>query len=385
MAGAEDLNKSLSGSEIRIVEATDKSGKRDFIEFPLFLYKDDPLYAPQLTRDLKTHFTPENPFFNNAEVSFFLALKDGKIAGRIASIVNHMHIRVQNEKAGFFGFFECINDRDVAEALIGVVYRQLKEKGLSVMRGPMNFSINEECGFLIDGFGEPPLLMTPYNPPYYNDLMESCGLAKSKDLHAYIRQVSQGDELPEKMHRVAAIAGKRGIKARQVTKDYFMQAMRGFREVYNASWKDNWGFVPITEDEIEYDSKRLKPLVVPDLTIVAEKDGEAIGFMCMMPDFNLVLSRMKGRLNPVSAVRAFYYYWKITDVRMMLLGIKPEYRNKGVDAVLLCEGFKGVKRGGYKRVEFSWILEDNINVIRLTEMIGASLYKRYRIYEKEIW
>jgi GNAT superfamily N-acetyltransferase len=382
MPVVEDLRESLSGSEIRIVEVADKAGMRDFIEFPLWLYKDDPLYSPQLSRDLKTHFSPKNPFFKDAEVSFFLAFKNGKIAGRIASILNHLHIRVQNEKAGFFGFFESINDRDVAKSLLDTVYQRLKEKGLLIMRGPMNFSINEECGFLIDGFSEPPMLMTPYNPPYYDDLMKACGIARAKDLHAYIKQV--GEALPEKMLRVAAIAGKRGINARLVTKDYFMEAMRGFREVYNSSWENNWGFIPITEDELDYGSKRLKPLVVPDLTIIAEKDGEPIGFMCMLPDFNLVLRKMKGRLNPVTLVKALYYSRKIKDLRMMILGIKPEYRNKGVDAVLLCEGFKGVKRGRYKRVEFSWILEDNLNVIRLTEMIGASLYKRYRIYEKEI-
>jgi GNAT superfamily N-acetyltransferase len=384
MSAKEDRSMSLSGGEIRIVEATDKAGMRDFIEFPLFLYKGDPRYSPQLCRDLQSHFTPKNPFFKNADVSFILAFKNGKLAGRIASIINHLHIEVQNEKIGFFGFFECINDCEVARALLDAVCQKLKANGLLAIRGPMNFSINEECGFLIDGFSEPPLLMTPYNPPYYDDIMKACGLVKAKDLHAYIRQVVEGDVLPEKMLRVAAIAGKKGIKARLVKKDNFMEAMRGFREVFNASWEKNWGFIPITEDELEYESKRLKPFVVPDLTIVAEKDGEAIGFMCMMPDFNLALRAMKGRLNPVTIVKALYYYLKITDLRMMLLGIKPEYRNKGVDAVLLTEGFKGVQRGKYTRVEFSWILEDNINVIRLTEMIGASLYKRYRIYEKDI-
>ncbi len=374
--------KNTSGAGIEIIEVKDKRDLLDFIEFPLSLYRDDQLYSPQLTHDLKTHFSPKNPFFNDADVTFFLAYKNGRIAGRIACIINHLHIRLKNEKAGFFGFFEGINDREVAKALLDTVHDKLLDKGLSIMRGPMNFSTNEECGFLIDGFEEAPMLMMPYNPPYYNDLMNDCGLKKSKDLHAYIHEVQE--ELPDKILRVAAIAEKRGITTKQVKKDYFMSAMRGFREVYNSAWENNWGFIPMSKEELEYSAARLKPLVVPDMTIVAEKDGEAVGFLGMLPDFNFVLRKMNGKLNPLTIAKALYYSKKIPDLRMLLLGIKAEYRNKGVDAILFREAFKGVKRGKYKRVEFSWILEDNIPIIRMVEMIGGKLYKRYRIYEKEI-
>jgi GNAT superfamily N-acetyltransferase len=370
--------------EISIVEVLGEGDMLDFIEFPLRLYGDDPLYSPQLTRDLKVHFSPENPFFDHAEVSFFLAHRSGRIVGRIASIINHLHLEVQHEKAGFFGFFECVNDTGVAAALLDRVRDRLREQGLPIMRGPMNFSTNEECGFLLDGFKEPAILMMPYNPPYYNELADSYGMRKSKDLNAYIKNVTGDNDLPEKLFRVAAIAEKRGFTARKVTKDYFGRAMRNFMDIYNKSWEKNWGFVPITEREIAYSAKLLKPLVVPDLTIVAEHEGKPAGFMCMVPDYNFVLRKMGGRLNPLSIVRALYYSRKITDLRMMLLGIKPEYRNRGVDALLYREGFRGVRRGGYKRVDFSWILEDNFDIIRHTEMINAPLYKKYRIYEKEI-
>jgi GNAT superfamily N-acetyltransferase len=331
---------------------------------------------------MKVHFSPKNPFFDDAEVDFFLAVKNGRIAGRIASIINRLHISFQKENAGFFGFFESIDDMEVARTLLDTVEGHLKANGMTVMRGPMNFSTNEECGFLIDGFEEAPMLMMPYNPPFYDDLMNGCGFVKSKDLHAYIYDVLP--ELPEKILRVAAIADKRGITARKVTKDYFMEAMRGFRQVYNEAWEHNWSFIPISERELEYSAKRLKPLIVPDMTIVAEKDGDAVGFLGMLPDFNFVLRKMHGKLNPVTIAKALYYSRKIPDLRMLLLGSKPEYRNKGVDGILFREAFKGVKRGKYKRVEFSWILEDNVNVIRLVEMIGGRLYKRYRIYEKKI-
>ncbi|HMK56652.1 MAG TPA: hypothetical protein VK448_08460 [Dissulfurispiraceae bacterium] len=364
---------------VRVENRRDLSG---FIKFPLSLYSSDPLYCPQLTHDLKVHFSQKNPFFDEADVEFFLALRKGRIVGRIASIVNHLHIKIHNENTGFFGFFECFNDPTVAKALLDTVCDRLRAAGMTIMRGPMNFSTNEECGFLLEGFEEPPMLMTPYNPPYYNDLMSEYGLAKVKDLFAYIYHVEE--ELPEKILRVAAIADKKGITARQVTKEYFMDAMRGFREVYNAAWEHNWGFIPMSEAELSYGAKRLKPLVVSDMTIVAEKDGEAVGFLGMLPDFNFVLRRMHGKLNPVTLAKAFYYSRKIPDLRMLLLGSKPEYRNKGVDGIMFREAFKGVRRGRYKRVEFSWILEDNLNVIRLIEMIGGRLYKKYRIYEKPI-
>lgn len=372
----------MKAAGIEIVEVKDKRDLLAFIEYPLSLYRDDPLYSPQLTHDLKVHFSPRNPFFKDADVGFFLAFKNGRIAGRIASILNRLHISFQKENAGFFGFFESINDPEVAKALLDRVSLDLKAKGMTVMRGPMNFSTNEECGFLVEGFEEAPMLMTPYNFAYYNKLMEECGLAKAKDLHAYIHSVE--DELPDKILRVAAIAEKRGITARQVTKDYFMTAMRFFREVYNSAWAHNWSFIPMSADELEYSAKRLKPLVVPDMTIVAEKDGEPVGFLGMLPDFNFVLRKMHGKLNPLTLAKALYYSRKIPDLRMLLLGIKPEYRNRGVDGILFREAFKGVKRGKYKRVEFSWILEDNINIIRLVEMIGGKLYKKFRIYEKKI-
>jgi GNAT superfamily N-acetyltransferase len=373
---------SLSGGCIEIVEVKSKRDLLDFIKLPFSIYREDPLYSPQLIHDLKVHFSPKNPFFNDADVTFFLARKNGKVVGRIVSIVNHLHIRAWKEKAGFFGFFESTNDSDVAKALLDTVSQRLREKELTIMRGPMNFSTNEECGFLIDGFDEAPMLMTSYNPPYYNELMKGYGLVKAKDLHAYIYQVEE--ELPEKIMRVAAIAEKRGITTKQVTKNYFMEAMRGFREVYNSAWENNWGFIPMTEDELDYSSKRLKPLVVPDMTIIAEKDGQPVGFLGMLPDFNFVLRKMHGNLNPMTIAKALYYSRKIPDLRLLLLGIKAEYRNRGVDGILFREAFKGVRSGKYQRVEFSWILEDNIPIIRLVEMTGGKLYKRYRIYEKEI-
>lgn len=367
---------------MEIIEARTKSEINSFIKFPLLLYKNDSLYVPQLTMDMKTHFSRKNPFLKHADVKFFMALKNGRIVGRIASIINPEHIKVQNERAGFFGFFECINDRVVSDALLNKVCDELKSQGMEIMRGPMNFSTNEECGFLIDGFDSSPMLMMPYNPPYYNDLMADFGMSKSKDLYAYIYNTQE--ELPEKVLRVAALAERKGITVRPIDKKNFMADMKIFQDIYNSAWRNNWGFIPLTDEEVFYSSQRLKPIAVPELTLIAEKNGEHVGFLGLIPDYNFVLKKMKGRLNPVTILKALYYSKKIADLRLLLYGIKPEYRNRGVDALLFKEGHKNIIKGRYKRIELSWILEDNIQVIRICEMFSAMLYKRYRIYEKAI-
>lgn len=367
---------------VNIIEVKTEKDLNEFIKLPFSLYSGNPFYVPPLTRELREQFSDKNPFFNHAKVRYFIAEKNGRCTGRIVSIVNHKHIQFHNEKTGFFGFFECINDATVSSALLNQVSEELKKEDLEIIRGPMNFSTNEECGFLIHGFDERPMLMTPYNMPYYNELMEDYGLHKAKDLYAYIYDVE--DKLPAKILRVAAIAEKRGVNVHHVDKKKFAAEMKVFKEVYNSAWEKNWGFIPLTDGEIDCLGNKLKQIVVPELTLIAEDNGKPVGFMGLLPDFNYVLKHMKGRLNPVTIMKALYYSRKIKDLRMLLLGIKKEYRNKGVDAILFREGFTGVKRGGYKRVEFSWILEDNMPVQRMVEMIGGRLYKQYRIYERKL-
>jgi GNAT superfamily N-acetyltransferase len=352
----------------------------DFIKLPLTLYVGDPLFVPQLTGEMRTHFSTANPFFKHASAKFFLARKDGRPAGRIISFVNTVHNEFHREKTGFFGFFESIREKEVATALFGRAEAHLRAEGMEVIRGPMNFSTNEECGFLLEGFTESPVIMMPYNPPDYNEFAEECGFRKVRDLYAYIYLMRE--RLPEKVLRVAAIAEKRGITVRPINMKNFKSDMMIFREVYHSAWEKNWGFVPMTEEELEYSAGRLKQIIIPELTLIAEEDSKPIGFMGLVPDFNFVLKHMGGRMNPVSIAKAVYYSRKIPDLRTMLLGVKKEFRNKGVEALLYREGFEPVKK--YRRVEFSWILEDNIPVQRTIEMIGGELYKKYRVYEKKL-
>ncbi|BCB95888.1 hypothetical protein JZK55_08100 [Dissulfurispira thermophila] len=368
---------------MEIIHARTKSEINAFIKFPLKVYKNDDLYVPQLSMDMKVHFSERNPFIKDSEVKFFLAIKDGNVVGRIASIINPQHIKFHNEMAGFFGFFECINDSDISNALLNRVQNELKKKGMNIMRGPMNFSTNEECGFLIEGFDSSPMLMMPYNPFYYNELMDIFGMTKAKDLYAYIYEFS--NTLPEKVLRVASLAEKKGIRVRTIDKKNFLSDMKIFQDIYNTAWRKNWGFIPITDEELFYSAKRLKPIVETDITLIAEKDREPVGFLGLIPDYNYVLKRMKGKLNPITFLKGLYYSRRIPDLRLLLYGIKPEYRNRGVDALLFKEGHKNIlKKGGCRQIEFSWILEDNIQVLRMCEMFGARLYKKYRIYEKAI-
>jgi hypothetical protein len=367
-----------------VIEVKSPRDLDDFIKLPFSIYSQDPLFVPPLIMDMRERFSQRNPFFLHAKVKYFLATQGGKLAGRVASIVDHGHNEFHNDNVGFFGFFESVNDHSVLSSLLDAVSQELREEGMDTIRGPMNFSTNEECGFLIEGFKERPLLMTPYNPPYYGQLMESYGMKKAKDLYAYICNIPE--ELSGKILRVAEIAEKRGIRVRPISKDRFDSEMKIFRDVYNSAWAKNWGFVPLTEEETSYIAKKLKSISLPELTLIAENNKEPVGFMGMLPDFNFVLKKMKGKLNPLTILKAAYYSKKITDLRLLLLGIKPEYRHKGVDALMFREGFMGIreKYKRFKRVEFSWILEDNIPVQRLVEMMGARLYKRYRVYEKRL-
>ncbi|MDX9714140.1 MAG: hypothetical protein RBT37_01785 [Dissulfurispiraceae bacterium] len=359
--------------------------KRDvdvFINIPFHIYKDDSIYVHELMRDLRVHFSVKNPFFLNSDVKFHIAYKDGLPAGRIASIINKNHLEFHRDSTGFFGLFESVNDPEVACRLVDQAASDLKKASLKKMIGPMNMSTNEQCGFLAEGVDIHPMLMTPYNPYYYNDLMLKCGLAKSRDLLAFLHQLRP--ELPDKIQRVAAIAEKKGYTSRYISKKNFLRDMMIFKEVYNAAWHDNWCFVPITDEELIYSAGRLKQIVVPEFVSIIEKNGDPVGFFGMVPDFNEVLKHMKGRLNPITLIKALQHSRKISGLRIMLLGVKPEHRNRGVEALMFRECNRFINQKQYKQVEFSWILEENQPVINITEMIGSKLYKKFRMYEKEL-
>ncbi|MBI5740905.1 MAG: N-acetyltransferase [Nitrospirae bacterium] len=367
---------------LEVLPANDKRSFREFIKFPFRLYSADPLWVPPLISDVKKQFSPENPFFRHAEVMPFIARNNNETVGRITAIYNRRHVEYHDETAGFFGYFECVDDNAVAAGLLKKAGQWLGERGMTVMRGPMNFSINEECGLLIEGFDEPPMIMMPYNFSYYQRLFEGCGLAKAKDLYAYVADVMK--TFHEKVYRVAQVAARQGIKARPLNMKHFDEEMKVFKDIYESAWEKNWGHIPMTDEEIGHMAEKLRPVIVPDLALIAECNGEPVGFMMFLPDFNYVLKKLNGRLFPFGIFKALRHSGKIKDARLLLLGIKEGYRRRGVDSLLFIEGLKALHKKGYRRMEYSWVLEDNYAVQRIIETMNGRLYKKYRIYERGI-
>jgi GNAT superfamily N-acetyltransferase len=358
-----------------------KADLKEFIEFPRRIYKNDPYWVPLLSTDISFTLT-ENPFWEHAEKQLFLAYDGaGKAVGRIAGIIDHNYVRFHDEPVGFFGFYESVNDPDVARALFDKVREWLKSKDVRVMRGPMNPSTNDESGFLCEGFGSAPRLMMPYNPPYYLDLAEKTGLIKAKELYAYDMAVSNGPI--ERLERLTAITYRKnpGLTVRKLNIRDFDNEIKRALTVYNAAWEKNWGFVPWTEKEFVTMARRLKDFLLLDTTLLAEVNGQPVGMLIAVPDYNFVMQKMDGKMFPTGIFKFLYYRSRIKALRLMIMGVVKEYRMKGIEGALYCESLKNSQRRGFKQCEFSWILDDNIMTQRAAEMMGGKLYKKYRIYE----
>jgi GNAT superfamily N-acetyltransferase len=374
------------GEFVTIEEVTGQGAINEFIRFPWKVYRGNPCWVPPLKSEVKFLLSEQkNPFFHHAEAAFFLARRNGETVGRIAAIIDRNHIKIHHEQAGFFGFFECLPDCAVARELLDTAASWLKKRDIEIMRGPMNPSTNEECGLLLEGFDSPPMIMMTYTPAYYLDYMERCGLTKAKDLYAYItviREVTAGGRL----EKVAAAVQARvpGLTVRPANMKRLAQELAAVKEIYNAAWSHNWGFVPMTDEERESMAKRLKPLIVPELLIMAEVNGTPAAFFMAVPDYNQVLGKLNGRLGPVGIAKSLWYSRKINDIRILTMGVKEEYRKKGIEILLYLEAFKAAVKKGYERAEMSWILEDNVLMQRGCELMGGKLYKKYRIYEKNI-
>ena len=369
---------------MEIVPIENKKLLNEFIKFPWQIYQNDPCWVPPLINEIEFLFSEKNPFWKHAEKKLFLVKENGRLLGRIAAIIDFNHINFHQEKCGFFGFFEAVNDYSVAEKLLNVVCKYLKEKNMKLMRGPMNPSTNDECGFLLEGFDSPAKIMMTYNPQYYPEFMERYGLKKAKDFYAYLAPVT-GEQI-ERLSRVGELVKKREplLVIRQVNLKKFAEELGRIKQIYNSAWSENWGFVPMTDEEIELMAKRLKPLIIPEILQIAEFDSKPAGFLMAIPDYNQVLKKVNGQLNLIGIIKFLFYKNKIDSLRSITLGVCPEYRKRGIDALLYLESLKGAMKKGYKYCEYSWISEENILTQRAAEMMGGKLYKKYRIYEMKI-
>ncbi len=330
----------------------------------------------------------KNPFFKHGEAEYFIAERNSEPVGRIAAISNRLHNETHGDGVGFFGFFESIDDQAVADALLEAASGWCRARGHNVLRGPASFSVNDECGLLVEGFDTPPTLMMPHNPPYYIGLLERAGFHKAKDLWVY--QGGREDHyvpVPERLARATELIRQRqGIVLRSLNMEDFEGEVARIKELYNAAWEKNWGFVPMTEHEIDHLAEQFKPVVIPELVPIAEKDGKLIGFGIALPDLNVVFRRNRsGRLFPVVLQLLWALKMKrIRRARILLLGVHPGFQGKGVDAMLYHwiwtrSGERGIYWG-----EAGWILEDNPAMNAGLEKMTFKVYKTYRLYDREL-
>jgi hypothetical protein len=368
-------------SEIVIQPVATNADRDQFIKFLWTIYEGNPYWVPPLLMDRKKLMDKKkNPFYAHSDAEFYIAKRDGVMVGRIAAIVNHNHNKEHAEKTGFFGFFECINDQQVANLLFEKAKAFVKSKGMNVLRGPANPSVNDEYGLLVEGFNERPTVLMPYNPEYYIALVEGYGFKKAKDLYSY--NLSQETVYSERFNRANTLVKERNsLTIRAIDMKHFDRDVALLKEIYNAAWAKNWGAVPMTDGEIDALAEDLKPVIEPELVLYAESKGKTIGFALALPDINMALwYNRKGRLLP-GLLQLYLRKKEINLVRVIVLGVLPEYLNTGAAGVLFYETAVRARKLGYKYGEASWVLEDNVRMNKSAEAMNGKITKRHRIYD----
>lgn len=378
----------MQSSKIEIIPVQSKKEFKQFIQVPYDFYRNDPHWVPPLYLERSELLDPKkNPFFDHAKVMLFLAKKNNKIVGRVSAQVDEEYEKFHKEKIGHFGFFESQNDQNIAKALLEQAENFAKKLGAKRILGPFSLSINEESGMLIDGFDKPLMTMMPYNPPYYPSLIEEAGFKKAKDLFAWHYEVG---DLPEAPLQIAHEVMKYpGLTVRPLSKKNFEQDVEKIMQVFNSAWSHNWGFVPLTSKEVKKSAKDLKLFMDPELAFIAEVNGDPAGICLAVPNLYELIKGLNGKLFPFGI---FKLLWRVKrkkykSARLMLLGVKKEYRGSilgGLSILLYIEIHKRGIKQGYDFGELSWTLEDNEKINAGIEFMGGKKYKTYRVYEKSL-
>ncbi|MBL0212055.1 MAG: GNAT family N-acetyltransferase [Holophagaceae bacterium] len=374
-------------NSLSIHPVTGASDVEAFIRFPFGLYRDYPHWVPPLLLERREFLDPaKNPVFEYAKIQLFMAFRGSEVAGTIAAICNNRYgeFHPEDRNVGFFGLFESIQDQEVAQALLQAAADWLRKEGKTVLRGPVNFTTNDIVGLLVDGFEDDPAILMPYNPAYYGSLMEGAGLTKVKDLFAFT--LAERDYKGQ-LDGVAARLEKRGhVKIRPVELGRWTEELEFVRSCYNVAWAKNWGFVPWTDRELAFIAKELKPLIDPRLAFVAEVDGKSAGFCISVPDANQAIKLARGRLLPFGLLKLL---WKLkvskcTRLRTIAMGVLPEHRRRGIDAILVHHLVRQSVAYGCPVSEMGWILEDNEPMLSALRQIGAQKTKTYRVYDRAL-
>jgi GNAT superfamily N-acetyltransferase len=375
-------------SALRVVEAQSRTERDDFVRLPWRIYRDDPCWVAPLLVERKAFINPQkHPFYRHGVAQPFVAYAGRDVVGRIMVSDDPRFNAKNRTNLGGFGMFESIDDIDVAHRLLDTAERWLIARGRTAILGPMDYSTNYSCGLLVDGFDTPPRVMMNHNPPYYEELLTSWGLTKAKDLCAW--WFSDNPRIEQWRPRVERLARRSGVTIRSMQRDNVYREIEICKVLYNESWKDNWGFVPMSDAEFDDMARLLKHLAVPEMLLVAEVDGRAVGFSITMPDFNEAIGPLNGRLTrfglPIGLLRLRSNMKRIKTARLIALGVLPEFRRRGIAEALILRTFDfGRHQLGYSGAELSWTLEDNQLINHTIETVGGQQYKTYRMFDKAI-
>lgn len=378
-------------SNFFIKPVTTQADQTAFLSVPAYVYRNDLRWVAPIESSVAKQFSDENSFFQYGKLQQFVAYQDEQPVGRVVASVNNRLIEREGKPVGLMGFFECVDEPAIGQALLSEATSWLKQQGMSVARGPIDLSTHNNCCFLADGFDSAPMLMMPYNPKYYLDIMEANGWYRAKDAYAYDLPLDQ--PLPDSFKRGYKIARKAGITFRTInTKgDAFEQDCRHIYELFTTAFAHNWSSSARTEDEFMVEARELQTLVDTDIFVIAEdpkkdSDNKMVGFFMALPDYNIALKHVQGKLNLFGILKLLWYRRKIDQARVLAICTLPEYSRKMVALAVVYLGMKGgtEKKRPYKRSELSWVYEDNMRSRNIIESTGANIYKTYRIYEKTL-
>jgi len=379
----------MSPSSVSVRPVTTRSDRKRFIDFPYAFYQDYPHWVPPLRQDVKkTLNTRKNAFFDHGAIQLFLAEDaSGSVVGRIAGIVNGMHLQKYDDGVGFFGFFECVEDATVAEALFDAAATWLREQGLTGMRGPANPSLNDTAGLLVDGFNSDPSILMPYNPPYYEDLFVMHGFERAMTMWAYY--VHKKYVQTDKLRRGAQLVKRRtpGLALRTLDMERFEEEAQTILDIYNDAWENNWGHVPMTDAEFDQLAHDLRQIVDPEMVFLLEHEGIPVAFSISLPNLNQALQHVSdGRLFPLGLPKLLAYaqFGGIYEVRMPLMGVRKEYQGRALDSLLVLATIENGPPNGYDACEMSWVLDTNRRLINAIESVGAAVDKEYAMFEKPL-
>lgn len=373
--------------EVRPIRS--RAEERAFIRLPSRILAHDPAWIPPLEREQRALVSRRhNPFFDHGDAEFFVAWKNGQPVGRISAQVDHLHLERYADDTGFFGCFDAPDDPEVVSALWAACEAWHRQRGHARVLGPYNLNINGEAGVLIEGFDTPPYLLMTHALPHYGPRLEEQGLAKAKDLYAW--RYKPGD-IPDPARQLAeATETLEGLRIRSVDPTRLDAEVRTIMTIFNEAWSQNWGYLPLTERELAKMAQDLRPILDPEVALIAELNGEPAAMALSLPNVNEAIADLHGRLFPTGAIKLLWRLWrrKIRSLRLVVLGIRPELRGrpelKGLSVLLYVESHRRAKARGYTEAELSWTLEDNVKINRGIELMGGKRYKTFRLYEKAL-